>query len=464
MNITQRTKIAQIQNTKNWLLEEKQGTLNNFLNTIDSKSLSKASKNRNRIFTPLTTIYTFIKQVLSSDKSCKNAVSGVIAERLAEGKCTICTNTGSYVKARHRLSESSIYELVKSSGALSKIKQEESWKVYGRDLKAIDGTIITLPDTPKNNEAYPKHSNKKERVGFPQIRLLGIVSLIAGTVIDYALDANKGKGTGEISLLRRILNSINEQDIVVADRLYCNFFLIHDLREKKVDVIVPGHVQRRSDFRKGKRLGKKDHITVWKKPKRPEWMSQEVYKKYPNEIPIREFKSNGVIYITTFFDALLYPNNELYLLYKRRWEVELHLNSIKTVMGMDMLSCKSPEMLRKEIGVHFLAYNIIRTIIIEACIIHSAVPWNVSFKSTLQLLNQFMPRFSLLDSIKQNNLYAQMLQLIVTNKIGKRPGRIEPRAIKHRSQSFPTLRNRQSERQKILQKKKKKMENYDDAA
>jgi Transposase DDE domain len=464
VNITQRAKIAQIQNAKTVLLVEKQGSLNRFLDTIDSKALSKASNTRDRIFTPITTICTFIKQVLSSDKSCKNAISGVIAERLIEGKGSICTNTGSYVKARHRLSESSIYELVKSSGTSSKIKRVESWQVYGRDLKAIDGTTITLPDTKKNNETYPKHSNKKEGVGFPQIRLVGILSLITGTVIDYALDANKGKGTGEISLLRRILDSINEQDIVVADSLYCNFFLIHDLRNKNVDVIVPGHIQRCSDFRKGKHLGKKDHITEWKKPKRPEWMSQAAYKKYPNAIQIREFKSNGVIYISTFFDASLYPKNELYLLYKRRWEVELHLNSIKTVMGMDMLSCKSPEMLRKEVGVYFLAYNIVRMIIIEACIINSAIPWEVSFKSTLQLLNQFIPRFSLLEPPKRNNLYTQMLQLIVTNKIGKRPGRVEPRAIKHRSKSFPTLLNRQSERQKILQQRNKKMKNYDDAA
>ena len=193
-------------------------------------------------------------------------------------------------------------------------------------------------------------------------------------------------------------------------------------------------------------------------------MSQEDYRKYPNEIKIREFESHGVIYISTFFDASLYPKNELYLLYKRRWEVELHLNSIKTVMGMDMLSCKSPEMLRKEIGVHFLAYNIVRAIIIEACSLNSAVPGKVSFKSTLQLLNQFIPRFSLLEPLNRNNLYTQMLQLIVTNIIGTRPGRIEPRAIKHRSKSFPTLHDRKSERQKILQKRNNQTKNYDDAA
>jgi len=193
-------------------------------------------------------------------------------------------------------------------------------------------------------------------------------------------------------------------------------------------------------------------------------MSKEAYKEYPDEIQIREFKVNGIIYISTFFDALTHPKRELYRLYKRRWEVELHLNSIKTVMGMEMLSCKSPEMVRKEVGIYFLAYNIVRTVIVESCVANPAVPWQISFKSTLQLLNQFTPRFSLLDSSKKNKLYTQMLQLIVTNKIGKRPGRIEPRAVRKRSKSFPTLRNRQIERQKILQQRNKRMKDYDGAA
>ena len=195
-----------------------------FLETAQNKELLEESGVRNRIFTPLITICMFIKQVLSADRTCKNAVSAVIAERLVEEKSSVCTNTGSYVKARGRLSERCIYELVKSSGTSSEANLSSSWKVYGRDLKAIDGTIITLADTEKNNEAYPKHSNKKGGIGFPQIRLLAILSLITGTVVDYAFDANKGKGTGEISLLRRVLDSINEEDIVIADRLYCNFF------------------------------------------------------------------------------------------------------------------------------------------------------------------------------------------------------------------------------------------------
>ena len=230
-------------------------------------------------------------------------------------------------------------------------------------------------------------------------------------------------------------------------------------------MIIPGHVQRRYDFRQGKRLGKKDHITVWKKPKRPEWMSKEAYKEYPNEIQIREFKVDGVIYITTLVDAATHPKHELHLVYKRRWEAELHLNSIKTIMGMDKVSCKSPRMVRKEIGVYLLAYNIIRTLIVEACTVSPALPWQISFKSTLQLLNHFTPCFALLEPTKSDPLYMHMLQLIATNKVGNRPGRVEPRAVRQRNKSFPILRNnRKAEQQKLLQQRERRLKKYDDAA
>lgn len=224
MNVNQRMKAEQLLNIKESLLGKKSETLLKVLSTEECKIILKGAGVRNRIFTPLTTLYTFIKQVLSADRSCKNAVAGVIVERLVEEKSTVCTNTGSYVKARNRLPENSIYALVKTVGASCYSNVACNWKPYGRDLKAIDGTIITLPDTQKNNKAYPKHSNKKKVIGFPQIRLVAVLSLITGAVVDYALDASKGKGTGELSLLRRLLDSINEQDLVVADRLYCNFF------------------------------------------------------------------------------------------------------------------------------------------------------------------------------------------------------------------------------------------------
>lgn len=230
------------------------------------------------------------------------------------------------------------------------------------------------------------------------------------------------------------------------------------------DAIFPGHNQRCYDFRKGKRLGTKDHITSWKKPRRPEWMSKETYKEYPSELQIREFKVNGVVYVTTLLDASIYLKSELHVLYKRRWEVELHLNSIKTVMGMDKLSCKTPGMIRKEISIHFLAYNIIRKLIVDACVLHNTLPWQISFKATVQLLNQFTPRLSNTGKRKKNALHTHMLKLIVKNKVGNRPGRVEPRAVKQRPKTFPVLRNpREVEQEKILNKRRKLMAKNDAA-
>lgn len=226
--------------------------------------------------------------------------------------------------------------------------------------------------------------------------------------------------------------------------------------EKKCDVIVPGHIQRVYDFNEGTILGKKDHITQWNKPRRPQWMSKETYKEYPKIIQIREFEVNGIIYMTTFMDDSMYPKNQLHLLYKRRWDVELHIRSIKTYMGMDKLTGKKPDRVRKEIGVYLLAYNIIRELMVDGGIKGDALPTQISFKGTLQLLNQFTPHFISISKDKKATLYSQMLELIVKNKVGKRPGRVEPRAIRKKSQSFPSLKaDRKIEKERLLAQKNK---------
>ena len=452
MDNTQGMALAQLFNKKQFLLEKHQDILLDILSRAEhQRILNSVGDFRARTYTPLKTLHTYIQQVLSTDKSGTHAIAGVNVGRVISKQSPVCPNTGSYTKAKQRLAEHSIYELVKSVGCYSFKKIASNWRVYGRDVKVFDGTTLTLQDTKANNEQYPKHSNQNQAVGCPQVRLLAVFSLITGSVVDYALEATKGKGTGEVTLLRSILECINEGDITIGDALFCNFFLTHDLMEKKVDVIFPGHVQRCYDFNEGTILGEKDHITCWKKPRRPKWMSKEAYKKYPKEIQIREFKVNGIVYVTTFLNATKYPKKELHKLYKRRWEVELHLRSIKTHMGMNRLSCTTPSMVRKEIGVHLLAYNIIREIMVDGCIKKGALPTQISFKATLQLLNQFSPHILSSKKNKKNVLYSQMLTLIVKNKVGKRPGRVEPRAIRKRTQSFPTLKtDRKVEKERLL--------------
>lgn len=232
---------------------------------------------------------------------------------------------------------------------------------------------------------------------------------------------------------------------------------------KKVDVIVPGIKQRLYDFGQGASLKKKDRIAVWNKPRRPKWMSVEDYQRYPKTIQIREFKIGGVVYMTTFLDTKIYPKHELRLIYMRRWEIETHLNSIKTTMGMDTLSCKSPDMVRKEIAIHLLAYNIIRNLIAQACLRQKTLPWQVSFKSSIQVLEEFLPRLLCSSGHNRSALYKELMRLITTKKVGNRPGRVEPRLLKQRRQKFPNLKKpRCVEQQKlknIAQQRSRMIEN-----
>ena len=413
---------------------------------LESEQFQDAINNcrefRDRIYTPLATLIIFIKQVLNPDKSCKKAVADFIATLLIQGSVIApSSNTGPYTKARQRLPEGTVKELVKLTGSSVSNNSSNEWKVYGREVKAFDGSTVKMADTKANQERFPQHSNQSIGAGFPIARLLVIISLTVGSVIDYAVDAYKGKGTGEQSLLRRVLESINENDIVLGDRYFPSFFVLADLQNIGADGIFRGQSQRHYDFRKGDSLGKKDHIVDWPKPAKPNWMDQESYDLYPESIRVREFKVDGNVYVTTFIDAKKYHKRELANIYKLRWHIEISLDSIKTIMGMDMLSCKSPDMVLKEIGVHFLAYNIIRTIIAEACQRHSLSPRSVSFKGTIQLLNSFLPHLISQSCEENERSYAKMLSLIVKNKIGNRPGRVEPRMVKQRGKPFKPLNN-----------------------
>jgi hypothetical protein len=440
MDIKQKLKLAQIKKYKKSLSAKKTICLNEIIGSEKCQQIiSECRDFRDRIYTPLKTLFIFIKQVLNPDKSCKNAVADLVAEQLiTEGKI-VSTNTGSYSDARQRLPEQLISELVKETGKSSEKKASIGWKVFGRSLKGVDGSSIIMPDTKENQEIFPQQKGQKKGIGFPIARIVVVMSLTVGTVLDYAIGAFKGKGSGESSLLRSIFDCIKEDDILLGDRYYPSFFLIADVVTKGADGIFRGQGQRCYDFRKGKFLGKSDHVVEWNKPKRPEWMTQEAFDSYPNKISVREFKVNGKVYVTTLLEHKKYHKKELAKIYEIRWHLEINLKSIKETMSMDMLSCKTPEMVRKEIGIHFLAYNFIRIIMAEACAQHDVIPSQVSFKGAVQLLNKFMPHFINANRKTNQIMYAELLKNIVKNKIGNRPGRIEPRRVKRRPKPFDTL-------------------------
>jgi hypothetical protein len=455
MNSNKKCTAAQLKKQKQSLVEGKSDiSLTDILNSEKCQAILGGCREfRDRIYTPFMTMFTFIKQVLNPDKSCKKAVAGVVVEQLQQGN-KVSSNTGPYCNARQRLPEEAVHALVKEVGAAPLKHAPAQWKPYGRELTVLDGSTLKMPDTAENQEAFPQHKGQKEGLGFPILRFVVILSMTMGTVLDYAVGQYKGKGTGEQSLFRMISDCIKEKDILVGDAYFPSFFLMADILQRRADGIFQGQSQRHYDFRKGERLGKNDHIVEWKKPNRPDWIDPEAYASIPDKIRIREFKVAGKVYITTFLSTKKkYHKKELAAIYERRWEVEINLKSIKDIMGMDMLSCKTPDMVRKEIGTHFLAYNCIRILMAEACEKHNTLPWKISFKGTVQLLNEFMPHF--LNSSKSQNklLYANLLELIVKNKVGNRPGRVEPRAVKRRPKSFPRLQRPRIVEQKRLMKK-----------
>jgi len=410
------------------------------------------------IYTPAVTVWVFLAQCLSADHSCRDAVARLIAWRVTQGLRPCSADTGTYCLARANLPEEVMHQLVRETGKQTEEQADESWRWCGRNVRVVDGSTSTMPDTPENQEAYPQQENQKPGCGFPIARILVVFSLAVGTVLEAAIGKYEGKQTGENSMFRKIHDSLSEGDVVLADRYFSGWFDIALLLFRGIDIVVRKHQLRHTDFRRGRRLGKGDHLVVWTKPPRPQWMSAEQYAELPEELTLREvrvrvpqkgFRTKEIIVVTTLLDAELYSREEIALLYRQRWQAELHLRSLKTVLQMDHFRCKTPERVRNEFYAHLLGYNLIRGVMATAAIQSGRSPWQISFKGTLQTINQFLPLLVMCANIEA--WYTALLTAVATHEVGDRPDRIEPRLVKRRPKSYKHLREpRQNYRNRIL--------------
>jgi Transposase DDE domain len=404
-----------------------------------------------RIFSPLVTLWVFLGQVLSADHSCRAAVARLNAHRLARGQSPCSPQTGAYCQARKRLPESFCAAVARQTGRALDAAVDPRWLWKGRRVYVYDGSSVSMPDTPENQSAYPQPVVQKPGLGFPLARIAAVFSLACGAVLELGICRYAGKGQSELGMLRTLWDLFVPGDVLLADRLMCAWTEMVMLKQRGVDCVCRFTSHRKADFRRGKRLGAGDHLVKWLKPSKPRSIDAETYNALPEFLMVREcrvrveqpgFRVQTLVVATTLLEVGAFTKDDLAQLYRARWHAELDLRSLKQTLQMDILRCKTPELVRKELWTHILAYNLIRTIMAQAASIHGLEPRSISFKGAVQTLEAFQPVIALQgedDLESRRMLYEQLLEAIASHRVADRPDRYEPRRKKRRPKPYDRL-------------------------
>jgi Transposase DDE domain len=406
---------------------------------------------KDRIYSPLVTLWVFLGQVLSADHSCRAAVARLIAHRVSQGQSPCSAETGAYCQARKRLPETFFADVARETGRKLDANVEPAWLWKRRRVYVYDGSSVTMADTPENQQAYPQPVAQKPGLGFPLARIAAIFSLACGAVLDVGICRYAGKGQSELGMLRTLWNLFQPGDVMLADRLMCAWTEMVMLKQRGVDCVCRLTSHRQADFRRGQRLGQGDHIVKWPKPTKPRSIDRETYDALPEFLMIREcrvrvdqpgFRIQTLVIATTLLDAREFTKDDLVQLYRARWHAELDLRSLKQTLQMDVLRCKTPELVRKELWTHILTYNLIRTIMAQAASKHGIEPRSISFKGTVQTLEAFQPVIALQgqqDATRLDDLYQHLLDAVANHRVADRPDRFEPRRRKRRPKPYDRL-------------------------
>jgi hypothetical protein len=402
------------------------------------------------VYSPAVTLWALLSQVLFKEehRSCSAAVARVVTLLTALGRKPPSDNTGAYCRARAKLPEVVVRRLIEDAAEGCERAVPNEWLWYGRHVHLVDGTTISMPDTPANQAEYPQHTTQKPGLGFPLLRLLVLMSLATAMVNGYALGPYSGKETGETALLRQLLERLQAGDILLGDRYFCGWFTIALLQQRGVDIVTRQHQLRTTDFRRGKRLGRGDHLVQWRKPPKPAWMDEETYASLPEQLCVRElhvqvrqpgFRVESFVVVSTLTDARSYPREEVAELYHRRWLVELDIRSIKVTLGMDVLRAKSPEMVRRELASCLLAYNLIRQSMLQSALAAGVSPRAQSFTAALQKIAAAWIVSLTSNAEVRASLTETHLTHMAAHRVGHRPDRVEPRRIKRRPKPHKLL-------------------------
>ncbi|HUT32291.1 MAG TPA: IS4 family transposase [Planctomycetota bacterium] len=401
---------------------------------------------RERVFTPLVTLWTFLWQVLSVDGSCRDAVARVLTFLRVTRGLDASHDPSSYCTARQRLPRELLPRLTRRVADRLAAQAEPDPRWHGRRVTLVDGSSVQMPDTRALQEVYPQPSAQKPGCGFPVARLVGLFDLVTGAIRTLAMDA---LSAAETTLFRRLWGECEPGEILVGDGLFSGYADIALLRERGVDVVFGKHVRRKISFREGQRLGRHDRLQTWTKGPRPKWMSRSDYAALPATQAVRVlriqctvpgWRPETITVVTTLLDPTLYTARDIADLYRRRWDVETDLSHLKTTMGMELLRTRSPEMIEREVWAHLLAYNLVRTLMWDAARTRRLTPLALSFKGALQEMMALWPyTAAAARESDMRDFYDALLRAIATHKIPRRPGRTEPRLRKRRPKNYSLL-------------------------
>lgn len=407
---------------------------------------------RQMLYTPIVVLWAWLSQVLDADKSLSNAVKRVIAWMADTAEEVPSGDTGGYSKARKRLPLTVLPPLLKKTASelTSQVKPEQQW--CGRRVKAYDGTTVLMSDTPANQVSYPQHSNQKAGCGFPLAKVVVWFCVTTGAVLEVAIATFS---TSEWQLSRQLYASLQQEDVVVADSAYGTYVDLALVKSQGADGVFRKHHARGCDFRRGKRLGIGDHLVQWQRPLAcPKSMDKAEFEALPESMEVREvhllvqqpgFRPKEIILVTTLVDAKRYSKAKLAELYQCRWQAtEVNLKHLKTTLGMEMIRAKTPTMVQKEIWMHLLAYNLLRTLMWQAAQQAKVPPLRLSLQGTRQQFNQFRPQLAMASTPVRRRLYRRLLEVIPEQLVPLRPQRVEPRVVKRRPKPFPRMQQPRS--------------------
>lgn len=420
---------------------------------------------RKRMFFPAQVFWMFLSQVLAGNISCHETLQQALAWLFFETEKTASPNTAGYCKARQRLQMAWLEKI--QAGAARRLEEtvapEDLW--HGRPVKVVDGSGLSMPDTEENQERFPQSRRQKKGCGFPTMRIVALFSLATGALLRLAHGSLR---VAERTLFHQLWEWLEPGDVVLADRGFTSFADFFLLLQRGVDSVMRNHHRRTKEVRLVRRLGRRDKLVAWKRTgKCPKWMEKAVWDNMPKEMIVRQidlsvdipgFRTEKILIVTTLLDPKAYRAKEFADLYRKRWLVELFLRDIKISMGMDVLKCKTPEMVLKEVQMYIIAYNLVRSLMFQAAKKHGTSLFRISFKQTADMLRQWAPvlRAAQNDARKTNAIASTLLYYISRSTVPDRPNRTEPRALKRRKKNYQLLNKPRGDFKEIQHRNKYK--------